>query len=240
MTLKAENLHAGYAVDIDILSGLTVEARSRQLTTVIGANGVGKSTLLKCIVGQIRPHSGSIVYEGRDITGISTNQLVRLGIAYIAQRHSIFPHLSVRENLEMGCYLRRDRSGIAKDMERLFERFSILYERRDQAAGTLSGGEQQMLAISRALMSGPKLILFDEPSLGLAPNLVDQTFDIIRSIRADGVTVVMVEQNAYAALELCDRSYVLESGEVKLQGTGAELLENPHVQSAYLGALGAS
>ena len=144
--------------------------------------------------------------------------------------------MTVRENLELGCYLRKDAAGIAADMNRIFERFPILHERRKQAAGTLSGGEQQMLAISRALMSRPKLVLFDEPSLGLAPNIVDRTFDIIRQIRADGVTVVMVEQNAYAALELSDRAYVLEQGGVALTGTGQELLANPHVKQAYLGA----
>jgi branched-chain amino acid transport system ATP-binding protein len=144
--------------------------------------------------------------------------------------------MTVAENLEMGCYLRRDPAGISADLERLYARFPILAERRSQAAGTLSGGEQQMLAISRALMSRPKLVLFDEPSLGLAPNLVERTFEIIKSIRAEGVTVVMVEQNAFAALELSDRSYVLEQGRVALTGTGAELLDNPHVKSAYLGA----
>jgi branched-chain amino acid transport system ATP-binding protein len=144
--------------------------------------------------------------------------------------------MTVRENLEMGCYLRRDAAGIAADMERLYERFPILRERRDQAAGTLSGGEQQMLAISRALMSRPKLVLFDEPSLGLAPNIVERTFEIIRTIRAEGVTVVMVEQNAAAALELSDRAYVLEQGRVTLSGTGQALLDDPHVRKAYLGA----
>jgi branched-chain amino acid transport system ATP-binding protein len=144
--------------------------------------------------------------------------------------------MSVRENLEMGCYLRRDAAGIEADMRRLFDRFPILHERRNQAAGTLSGGEQQMLAISRALMSRPKLVLFDEPSLGLAPNIVERTFDIIRQIRAEGVTVVMVEQNALAALELSDRAYVLEQGRVSLSGTGQALLDDPHVRRAYLGA----
>ena len=148
----------------------------------------------------------------------------------------MFPYMTVRENLEMGCYLRRDRKAIAADMDRLFGRFPILAERRDQAAGTLSGGEQQMLAISRALMSRPKLVLFDEPSLGLAPNIVERTFEIIKQIRGEGVTVVMVEQNAFAALELSDRSYVLEQGRVTLSGTGMELLNNPQVKSAYLGA----
>ena len=144
--------------------------------------------------------------------------------------------MTVAENMEMGCYLRKDPAGVAADLVQLYERFPVLHERRNQAAGTLSGGEQQMLAISRALMSRPKLVLFDEPSLGLAPNLVERTFDIIKDIRARGVTVVLVEQNAFAALELSDRSYVLEQGRVALAGTGAELLDNPHVKSAYLGA----
>jgi len=147
----------------------------------------------------------------------------------------VFPYMSVRENLEMGCFLRTDRAGIDADFARIFERFPVLAERREQAAGTLSGGEQQMLAISRALMSRPKLVLFDEPSLGLAPNIVERTFEIIRQIRADGVTVVMVEQNALAALELSDRSYVLEQGQVTLTGTGEALLDDPHVKQAYLG-----
>ncbi|MEE9590605.1 MAG: ABC transporter ATP-binding protein [Hyphomicrobiaceae bacterium] len=233
--LKVEGLHCRYG-KVSAVRNLSLEVDQGELVTLIGANGAGKTSTLKAISGVLPPADGKIWFQGEDITRASPRKILQLGIAHCPEGRRIFPYMTVRENLEMGCYLRRDRPGIAEDMERLFERFSILYERRDQAAGTLSGGEQQMLAISRALMSGPKLILFDEPSLGLAPNLVDQTFDIIRSIRADGVTVVMVEQNAYAALELCDRSYVLESGEVKLQGTGAELLENPHVQSAYLGA----
>lgn len=233
--LKVEGLHCRYG-KVSAVRNLSLEVDQGELVTLIGANGAGKTSTLKAISGVLPPADGKIWFQGEDITRASPRKILQLGIAHCPEGRRIFPYMTLRENLEMGCYLRRDRPGIAEDMERLFERFSILYERRDQAAGTLSGGEQQMLAISRALMSGPKLILFDEPSLGLAPNLVDQTFDIIRSIRADGVTVVMVEQNAYAALELCDRSYVLESGEVKLQGTGAELLENPHVQSAYLGA----
>jgi branched-chain amino acid transport system ATP-binding protein len=158
-----------------------------------------------------------------------------MGIAHCPEGRRVFPYMTVEENLEMGCYLRRDHEAIQEDMAALFDRFPVLKERRRQAAGTLSGGEQQMLAISRVLMSRPKLVLFDEPSLGLAPNLVERTFDIIREIRNQGVTVLMVEQNAYAALELCDRAYVLESGKVVLQGTGADLLENPDVREAYLG-----
>ena len=233
--LKVEGLHCRYG-KVSAVRDLSLEVKQGELVTLIGANGAGKTSTLKAISGLLPPAAGRIVFQDEDITRASPRRILQLGIAHCPEGRRVFPYMSVRENLEMGCYLRSDRAGIAKDMERLFNRFPILYERRDQAAGTLSGGEQQMLAISRALMSGPKLILFDEPSLGLAPNLVDQTFEIIRNIRAEGVTVVMVEQNAFVALELCDRSYVLESGEVKLQGSGAELLENPHVQSAYLGA----
>jgi len=161
--------------------------------------------------------------------------VLELGIAHCPEGRRMFPYMTVRENLEMGGYLRRDKAGIEADIREIYERFPILGERRTQAAGTLSGGEQQMLAISRALMSRPKLIMFDEPSLGLAPNIVDRTLDIIRQIRADGMTVVMVEQNAAAALELSDRSYVLEQGSVALTGTGQALLDNPHVRKAYLG-----
>ena len=169
------------------------------------------------------------------MAGYSCRHMLSLGVAHCPEGRRVFPYMSVRENLQMGCYLRSDRAGIELDMKQLFDRFPVLRERSDQAAGTLSGGEQQMLAISRALMSRPRLVLFDEPSLGLAPNLVTQTFDIIRQIREDGVTVVMVEQNASAALELCDRAYVLEQGHVVMTGTGVELLGNPVVKSAYLG-----
>jgi branched-chain amino acid transport system ATP-binding protein len=207
-----------------------------ELVTLIGANGAGKSTTLKAISGLLAPAAGRITFLGEDITRASARRILELGIAHCPEGRRIFPYMSVRENLEMGCYLRGDKAGIAADMERLFERFPILRQRSEQPAGTLSGGEQQMLAISRALMSRPKLVLFDEPSLGLAPNLVERTFEIIKEICRQGTTVVMVEQNAFAALELCDRSYVLEQGRVTLAGTGQELLGNPHVKSAYLGA----
>jgi branched-chain amino acid transport system ATP-binding protein len=180
--------------------------------------------------------AGRITFLGEDITRASARRILQLGLAHCPEGRRVFPYMTVAENLEMGCYLRGDGDAIATDLDGLYARFPILAERRHQAAGTLSGGEQQMLAISRALMSRPKLVLFDEPSLGLAPNLVERTFEIIRGIRAQGVTVVMVEQNAFAALELSDRSYVLEQGRVTLSGTGAELLDNPHVKSAYLGA----
>jgi branched-chain amino acid transport system ATP-binding protein len=220
---------------IQAVRSLSIEVAKGELVTLIGANGAGKTTTLKAISGLIKPAGGRILLEGRDIAGMSPRDILEMGIAHCPEGRRVFPYMTVRENLEMGCYLRTDNAEMTRDMDALLDRFPILRERAGQAAGTLSGGEQQMLAISRALMSRPKLVLFDEPSLGLAPNIVEATFDIIRSVRADGVTVVMVEQNAYSALELCDRAYVLEQGRVTLTGTGAELLDNPHVRSAYLG-----
>ena len=231
--LSVENLECRYG-KVSAVRGLSLEVRQGELVTLIGANGAGKTTTLKAISGVLRPAGGCIKFEGEDITGIPAKRIIERGIAHCPEGRRVFPYMTVRENLEKGCYLRRDKA-IAADMDRLFGRFPILAERRDQAAGTLSGGEQQMLAISRALMSRPKLVLFDEPSLGLAPNIVERTFEIIREIRSEGMTVVMVEQNAFAALELSDRSYVLEQGRVTLSGTGTELLNNPQVKSAYLG-----
>jgi branched-chain amino acid transport system ATP-binding protein len=231
--LSVENLECRYG-KVSAVRGLSLEVRQGELVTLIGANGAGKTTTLKAISGVLRAAGGCIKFEGEDITGIPAKRIIERGIAHCPEGRRVFPYMTVRENLEMGCYLRRDKA-IAADMDRLFGRFPILAERRDQAAGTLSGGEQQMLAISRALMSRPKLVLFDEPSLGLAPNIVERTFEIIREIRSEGMTVVMVEQNAFAALELSDRSYVLEQGRVTLSGTGTELLNNPQVKSAYLG-----
>jgi branched-chain amino acid transport system ATP-binding protein len=176
-----------------------------------------------------------MVFEDEDITYASPRHILSRGIAHCPEGRHVFPDMSVAENLEMGCYLRSDASVVAADMQRIFENFPVLADRRRQVAGTLSGGEQQMLAIGRALMSRPKLILFDEPSLGLAPNIVERTFEIIQRIRAEGTTVLMVEQNAYAALDMCDRAYLLESGTLTLQGTGRELIDDPHVRKAYLG-----
>ena len=232
--LTVENLECRYG-KVSAVRGLSLEVKQGELVTLIGANGAGKTTTLKAISGVLRPAAGRIRFDGEEITGMPAKQIIARGIAHCPEGRHVFPYMTVRENLEMGCYLRRDSHAIAADMERLFGRFPILAERRDQAAGTLSGGEQQMLAISRALMSRPKLVLFDEPSLGLAPNIVERTFEIITQIRAEGVTVMMVEQNAFAALELSDRSYVLEQGRVTLSGTGAELLNNPQVKRAYLG-----
>ncbi|MGH8700512.1 MAG: ABC transporter ATP-binding protein [Burkholderiales bacterium] len=233
--LTVEGLECRYG-KVAAVRELALEVRRGELVSLIGANGAGKTTTLKAISGVLAPSAGRITFEGEDITRASARRVLQLGIAHCPEGRRVFPYMSVRENLEMGCYLRKDKTGIEADMRRLFERFPILYERREQAAGTLSGGEQQMLAISRALMSRPRLVLFDEPSLGLAPNIVERTFDIIRQIRAEGVTVVMVEQNAFAALELSDRAYVLEQGRVALAGTGQALIEDPHVRKAYLGA----
>jgi branched-chain amino acid transport system ATP-binding protein len=232
--LTVEGLHCRYG-RVAAVRDLSISVRRAELVVLIGANGAGKTTTLKAISGLLRPVAGRVSFEGEDVTGASPRRMLSLGVAHCPEGRRVFPHLSVRENLQMGCYLRADSVGIERDMKRLFDRFPILSVRRDQAAGTLSGGEQQMLAISRALMARPKLVLFDEPSLGLAPNIADQTFDIIRQIRDDGVTVVMVEQNAFAALELCDRAYVLEQGAVAMTGTGGELLGDPRVKSAYLG-----
>jgi branched-chain amino acid transport system ATP-binding protein len=233
--LKVEGLECRYG-KVAAVRDLSLEVRKGELVSLIGANGAGKTTTLKALSGVLAPSAGRIVFEGEDVTRASARRVLQLGIAHCPEGRRVFPYMTVRENLEMGCYLRKDSAGVEADMKRLFDRFPILHERRNQAAGTLSGGEQQMLAISRALMSRPKLALFDEPSLGLAPNIVERTFEIIKQIRAEGVTVVMVEQNAFAALELSDRSYVLEQGRVTLAGTGQELLNNPHVKTAYLGA----
>jgi branched-chain amino acid transport system ATP-binding protein len=232
--LEIEGLECRYG-KVSAVRGLTLEVREGELVTLIGANGAGKTTTLKAISGILPPAAGRIAFDGEDITRASARAILAKGIAHCPEGRHVFPYMSVQENLDMGCYLRRDPDGIAQDLKKVFERFPVLEERRRQMAGTLSGGEQQMLAIGRALMSRPRLMLFDEPSLGLAPNLVETTFEIIAEIRAQGVTVLLVEQNAYAALELCDRSYLLESGEVTLTGSGAELLDDPHVKQAYLG-----
>ena len=232
--LEIEGLDCRYG-KVRAVRDLTLEVREGELVTLIGANGAGKTTTLKAISGILPSAAGRITFDGEDITRASARAILAKGIAHCPEGRHVFPYMTVQENLDMGCYLRRDQDGIARDRRNIFNRFPVLEERRRQMAGTLSGGEQQMLAIGRALMSRPRLILFDEPSLGLAPNLVETTFDIIAEIRADGVTVLMVEQNAYAALELCDRSYLLESGEVTLTGNGAELLNDPHVKEAYLG-----
>jgi len=232
--LEVRGLDCRYG-KVSVLKGVSLEVGQGELVSLIGANGAGKTTTLRAISGLVPSVGGRIVFEGEDITRVPARRILELGIAHCPEGRRVFPYMTVQENLEMGCYLRSDHARIAEDMDLILSRFPVLAERRRQPAGTLSGGEQQMLAIGRALMSRPRLMLFDEPSLGLAPTMVERTFDIITEIRKEGTTVLMVEQNAYAALEMCDRSYVLESGAVALQGTGPELLGNPHVQQAYLG-----
>lgn len=220
---------------ITALKGVSISVKKGQLVALIGANGAGKSTTLRAISGLIPSRSGKLVFEGEDITGIGARRVLTKGIAHCPEGRRVFPYMTVTENLDMGAYLRSDASGIAADRERIYGEFPRLAERRRQAAGTLSGGEQQMLAIGRALMSRPRLVMFDEPSLGLAPNIVERAFAIIRAIRDGGTTVLLVEQNAFAALEMCDHAYLLESGRVVLSGGGSELIANEHVRRAYLG-----
>ena len=219
---------------VTVLKGVSITVGAGQLVALIGANGAGKTTTLRTISGLLHPASGTIVFDAHDITHASPRAILSLGIAHCPEGRRVFPEMTVLENLEMGCYLRADRRAIADDLARIFDQFPRLAERRQQPAGTLSGGEQQMLAIGRSLMSRPKLILFDEPSVGLAPNIVERTFDIITGIRASGTTVLMVEQNASAALDMCDHAYLLESGSLALAGSGRELIDNPHVRQAYL------
>jgi branched-chain amino acid transport system ATP-binding protein len=233
--LELQGLRAAYG-PVEALRGVDLEVRAGELVCVLGANGSGKSSTLRAISGLVRPTAGSIIFEGRSITRLDPAAILEAGIAHCPEGRRVFPYLTVEENLAMGAYIRRDRAGIAADLERVCAHFPILGERRRQAAGTLSGGEQQMLAIGRALMARPKLILFDEPSLGLAPTVVETTFAIIADIRRQGTTVLMVEQNAYLALKMADRGYVMETGRVVLAGAAGELMADDHVRRAYLGA----
>lgn len=232
--LQLENVVCRYG-KVEAIKSVSLEVNKGELVTVIGANGAGKSSTLKAISGLLPPVSGRILFEGEDITHASPQRILSMGIAHCPEGRRVFPQMTIQENLEIGAYRRKDAAGIASDMEKIFNDFPKLKERRQQAAGTLSGGEQQMLAIGRALMSRPKLVLFDEPSLGLAPNIVEKTFEVIRKVRADGATVLMVEQNAYAALDMCDRAYLYESGSMALAGTGKDMIDDPHVRKAYLG-----
>ena len=221
--------------NITAIRGASLVVRAGELIALVGPNGAGKTTLLRAISGLLRVSRGAMTFEGSDITHASARTVLSLGIAHCPEGRRVFSDLTVAENLRMGSHLRRDTAEVAEDLDRIFDEFPRLAERRKQIAGTLSGGEQQMLAIGRALMSRPKLVMFDEPSLGLAPNIVEQTFGFIQRLCTTGTTVLMVEQNAYAALEMCDRAYVLESGAFALSGTGHDLLSDPHVRAAYLG-----
>jgi branched-chain amino acid transport system ATP-binding protein len=232
--LRLEGVRAGYG-PIDALRGLDLEVREGELVCLLGANGAGKSSTLRAISGLLRPRAGRIVFGGADIHGREPSDVLRAGIAHCPEGRRVFPYLTVRENLTMGAYVRRDSAAVAADLERVYAHFPILADRRRQAAGTLSGGEQQMLAIGRALMARPRLIMFDEPSLGLAPTVVETTFAIIGDIRRSGTTVLMVEQNARLALRMADRGYVMEAGRIVLSGAARELVHNDHVRAAYLG-----
>jgi branched-chain amino acid transport system ATP-binding protein len=232
--LSITNLHVTYG-GIHALHGIHLEAPAGQIVTLIGANGAGKSSTLRAIAGLIKSKTGSIVYNGEDISSLDPAAIVRRGIALSPEGRRIFPHLTVKENLLLGAYSRSDTQGITRDMEWVFDLFPRLRERSAQKGGTLSGGEQQMLAVGRALMSRPRLVMLDEPSLGLAPLLVRDVFTIIQRINAEGCSVLLVEQNAFAALKIAHQAYVLETGRIVLQGTGQDLLADPRVREAYLG-----
>jgi branched-chain amino acid transport system ATP-binding protein len=227
---------AVYYGGIQALKGVSMHVRPGELLAIIGANGAGKTTLLRTISGVLRARSGSIRFDNRELTRLSPYAIVRLGVAHSPEGRQLFGGLTVLENLRLGAVQRTDRSAIASDLEYVYGLFPVLTERRLQRAGTLSGGEQQMLAIGRALMARPRLLLLDEPSLGLAPLLVERIFSVIARLKLERVTLVLVEQNARMALEVADRAYVMETGQVKLQGTAAELAANPAVERAYLGA----
>lgn len=232
--LEIEDLHVAYG-SIQALRGINLRVDAGELVTLIGSNGAGKSTTLLTISGVLRPRQGRIRFEGRDLAGVAPHEIVRLGISHCPEGRLIFGRLTVLENLVLGAYHRRDRRGIQADIDRVYTLFPRLAERRHQMAGTLSGGEQQMLAIGRALMSRPRMLLLDEPSLGLAPLLVERIFAVIRELQQQGVTILLVEQNAYQALRVASRAYVLETGQIRLAGPAAELANDPRMRAAYLG-----
>ncbi|MEZ7758249.1 ABC transporter ATP-binding protein [Granulicatella adiacens] len=232
--LEVKNLSVHYGM-IQAVRNVDFKVNEGEIVSLIGANGAGKSTILKTLSGLIHPSEGEIVYLGENIASTSAKKIVEKGLVQVPEGRHVFPGLTVKENLELGAFLRKDKEGIQKDMEDVFERFPILKERKDQDAQTLSGGEQQMLAMGRALMSRPKLLLLDEPSMGLAPIFIREIFKIIQEIQKTGTTVLLIEQNAKMALSISNRAYVLETGSVVLSGTGQDLLESDEIQKAYLG-----
>jgi branched-chain amino acid transport system ATP-binding protein len=232
--LKVENLEVAYG-NIKAIKGISLEVNQGEIVTLIGSNGAGKSTTLRAISGILKPRSGSITFNGERIDGVEGHEIVAKGICQSPEGRRIFPRMSVDENLDLGAFLRNDKAAIAADRERVLELFPRLQERIDQKAGTMSGGEQQMLAVGRALMGSPKLLLLDEPSMGLAPVLVDMIFETIEKINKQGTTILLVEQNALAALNVADRAYVLESGSIKMSGKAKDLISNDEVTKAYLG-----
>jgi branched-chain amino acid transport system ATP-binding protein len=234
MLLRMDNVKTYYG-NIRALKGISIDVDEGEIVCLIGGNGAGKSTTLMTISGVLTPIEGDVLYDGRSIVSVRPDNIVRMGVCQVPEGRMIFPILTVMENLDLGSYTRTDKEGVEEDFERVFHLFPVLYERRKQYGGTLSGGEQQMLAIARALMGRPKLLLLDEPSLGLAPILVDTIFETIRQINDQGTTILLVEQNAQLALQFSDRGYVIETGKIVLEDTSEELLENEKVKKAYLG-----
>jgi branched-chain amino acid transport system ATP-binding protein len=232
--LEVKDLRVHYGA-IEALRGVSLEVAPGQVVALIGANGAGKTTTLRAVTRMLRPSGGSVKLLGEELTRLASHQIVARGLAHAPEGRGIFLNLTVRENLELGAYLRRDRPRIAEDLRRAFALFPILEERERQVCATLSGGEQQMLSVARALMSRPRLLLLDEPSLGLAPQVVERIFSVLREVNESGVALLLVEQNAHKALQLAHRAYVLETGTVAMTGTGRELLASPEVRRAYLG-----
>jgi len=232
--LQVRGLKVGYG-GIQAVKGIDFDVRSGELVSLIGSNGAGKTTTMKAITGTLGLTDGDILYQGQSIRGQGAWDLVKKGLVMVPEGRGVFARMTITENLQMGAFVRRDKAGIATDIERMFVLFPRLKERRDQLAGTMSGGEQQMLAMARALMSQPKLLLLDEPSMGLSPIMVDKIFEVVRDVYAQGVTVLLVEQNASRALAIANRGYVMESGIITMTGPGQELLSDPKVRAAYLG-----
>lgn len=232
--LKIQDINVYYG-NIQAIKGISMEINEGEIVTLIGANGAGKSTLLKTISGLLKPKQGEIAYEGQAIAGKAAQSIVKLGISHVPEGRRVFANMSVEENLQLGAYLRKDKAGIKNDLQKVYELFPRLYERKKQLSGTLSGGEQQMLAMGRALMAQPKLLLLDEPSMGLAPLLVKQIFSIIEEINKSGTTILLVEQNANLALSIANRAYVVETGRIVLSGNANELTASEEIKKAYLG-----
>ena len=232
--LEIKDLFVSYGM-MEVLHGISLKVEDKELVSVIGPNGAGKSTLIKTVMGLVKPTSGQILYNGQDITNLPAHKRAGLGIGYVPEGRRVFAKLTVEENLRMGAYELKDKKKIAENMDRVYEIFPRLGERKNQLASTMSGGEQQMLALGRALMCRPKLIMMDEPSLGLAPLVIKEIFNIIRRINESGTTVLLVEQNANMALKVAHHAYVLETGRIKMEGSGRELLENEEIKEAYLG-----
>ncbi|MCP1335522.1 ABC transporter ATP-binding protein [Futiania mangrovi] len=232
--LVVEDLYIAYD-GVPAVDGVSLAVERGQITTIVGSNGAGKTTLMKAVAGLLKPTGGRIRFGGDDITGLSADQVVLRGLTLVPEGRRLFPTMSVRDNLRTGAYTRKDEAAVRADFEKVLTYFPILKERLEQQAGSLSGGQQQMLAVGRALMAAPKLLMLDEPSIGLAPTVVETIAEIIRTISANGVDILLVEQNAHMALELAEKAYVLENGEITLSGSGAELMESDKVREAYLG-----